>query len=391
VAGPKETFGAIAALPRLAGVVDGASLLIPAWVRAGQAAFSVSPGQIVAGLGAGAPPGSYLRSDGTWGVPETGLPSGGAPGQMLVRSVGGAVWQNPPTPGPLHHLSATAAPTVSDDAAALYSPGSIWVDTAAGAAWICVDATVGAAVWEPLSGGGGGGGPDVEDEGTLEVAGATTLNFVGAGVTVTDAGGGVAEVSIPGGSGGSAEGRAHVVPTLSDFTWVNQGSASATQRSYGFAISATGNSSAHNWRILARAAPSTPYAIIARLRRFSFNASWHWHALGFRDSATGRLVSHGVYSAGVTPVLRREYWTNPTTQTAASADVNWWPILEWMRIRDDGTNIYGDISVNGDDWIQMFSLGRTAHLANPDQVWVGWNMFAGTGSGQLQVLSWEAA
>jgi len=190
---------------------------------------------------------------------------------------------------------------------------------------------------------------------------------------------------------GSAEGRAHVVPTLSDFTWVNQGSASATQRSYGFAISATGNSTAHNWRILARAAPSTPYAIIARLRRFSFNASWHWHAIGFRDSATGRLVSHGVYSAGVTPVVRREYWTSPTTQTGASADVNWWPILEWMRIRDDGTNIYGDISVNGDDWIQMFSLGRTAHLANPDEVWVGWNMYAGTAAGQLQVLSWETA
>jgi hypothetical protein len=48
---------------------------------------------------------------------------------------------------------------------------------------------------------GGGSGVDVEDEGTPVVT-ATTLNFTGAGVTATDAGGGVAEVNIPGGGSG---------------------------------------------------------------------------------------------------------------------------------------------------------------------------------------------
>lgn len=47
--------------------------------------------------------------------------------------------------------------------------------------------------------GGGGGGVDVEDEGVAEATGATTLNFTGAGVTATDAGGGVVDVTIPGG------------------------------------------------------------------------------------------------------------------------------------------------------------------------------------------------
>lgn len=41
----------------------------------------------------------------------------------------------------------------------------------------------------------------VEDEGVSTVAAATTLDFVGAGVTVTDAGSGQATVTIPGGSG----------------------------------------------------------------------------------------------------------------------------------------------------------------------------------------------
>jgi hypothetical protein len=48
------------------------------------------------------------------------------------------------------------------------------------------------------SGGGGPGTVEVQDEG-VAVNSATTLNFIGAGVTATDAGGGVANVTIPGG------------------------------------------------------------------------------------------------------------------------------------------------------------------------------------------------
>lgn len=49
---------------------------------------------------------------------------------------------------------------------------------------------------------GGGGTIDVEDEGT-PVMTAATLNFIGSGVTATDAGGGVADIDITGGGGGS--------------------------------------------------------------------------------------------------------------------------------------------------------------------------------------------
>ena len=53
-----------------------------------------------------------------------------------------------------------------------------------------------------VPGSGGGGGSNtvaVQDEG-VAVNTASTLNFVGAGVTATDAGGGVATITIPGGS-----------------------------------------------------------------------------------------------------------------------------------------------------------------------------------------------
>lgn len=51
---------------------------------------------------------------------------------------------------------------------------------------------------------GDGSGVDVEDEGVPIVTPATTLDFVGAGVTVTSGGGGVATVTIPGAAGASA-------------------------------------------------------------------------------------------------------------------------------------------------------------------------------------------
>jgi hypothetical protein len=47
----------------------------------------------------------------------------------------------------LNNYAATAAPTVTDDAAAGYEIGSIWIDTTNDEAWRCTDSTTGAALW----------------------------------------------------------------------------------------------------------------------------------------------------------------------------------------------------------------------------------------------------
>jgi hypothetical protein len=57
------------------------------------------------------------------------------------------------------------------------------------------------AAWVVVTGGGVGGAVPVQDEGTTVVASPTAINFVGAGVNVTNSGG-VATVTIPGGGGG---------------------------------------------------------------------------------------------------------------------------------------------------------------------------------------------
>ena len=53
--------------------------------------------------------------------------------------------------GPRHNLSATVAPTATDDSAAGFGVGSQWLDTVGGTFWCCVDASAGAAVWKGVA------------------------------------------------------------------------------------------------------------------------------------------------------------------------------------------------------------------------------------------------
>lgn len=52
----------------------------------------------------------------------------------------------------------TTAPTVSNDLSQNYSVGSQWYDSAADTLYICESASIGAALWQPISGAGGGVG-----------------------------------------------------------------------------------------------------------------------------------------------------------------------------------------------------------------------------------------
>lgn len=53
--------------------------------------------------------------------------------------------------GLLNNHSATGAPTINDDSGDGYSVGSIWVNVTLDDAYICCDATAGAAVWKKIT------------------------------------------------------------------------------------------------------------------------------------------------------------------------------------------------------------------------------------------------
>lgn len=63
---------------------------------------------------------------------------------------------NPIITVPLNNPTAVVAPTVNDDSGAGYSIGSEWFNTATSTLYIAQDVTVGAAVWDAVTGGGSG-------------------------------------------------------------------------------------------------------------------------------------------------------------------------------------------------------------------------------------------
>ena len=101
--------------------------------------------------------------------------------------------------GILPNYGAVVAPGTGDDETAGYAIGSVWVDTVTDLAYICVDASTGAAVWKDITAGGGGGsgdvvGPASATDGAVALYDGTTGKLVkdskitvsGDDVTVTD-------------------------------------------------------------------------------------------------------------------------------------------------------------------------------------------------------------
>ena len=92
-------------------------------------------------------------------------------------------------------FNATVAPVVSDDNTAGYEVGSRWLNTTAGREYVCISASTGAAVWVETTN-TGSSSMIIKDEGTnIANTPHTALNFVGPGLTASDAGSGVASVT----------------------------------------------------------------------------------------------------------------------------------------------------------------------------------------------------
>ena len=76
--------------------------------------------------------------------------AGVQPGQMIQLNAAGTAY----AAGLRMTASPSASPGVNNDNTQGYGPGSLWVRLDTDEAWICVDATTGAAIWAELALGG---------------------------------------------------------------------------------------------------------------------------------------------------------------------------------------------------------------------------------------------
>jgi len=98
------------------------------------------------------------------------------------------------------NLNASTNPLVTSDAAAGYSVGSIWINTTADTAYVCLDTTNGAAVWTEITAGAGGGIANVVEDatpelgGNLDTNGNSIISTGGANIVITPDGAGRVQI-----------------------------------------------------------------------------------------------------------------------------------------------------------------------------------------------------
>lgn len=88
-------------------------------------------------------------------------------------------------------LDGTSAPTVDHDSDLSYEIGSLFIDATHDHAYLCLDATVGAAVWVQIDGGGGGGsgdvvGPSIASDNAVARFDATTGKLIQGSLFIVD-------------------------------------------------------------------------------------------------------------------------------------------------------------------------------------------------------------
>lgn len=222
-----------------------------------------------------------------------------------------------------------------------------------------------------------------------EVANRRALNFLGATVA-DDAVNGQATITI---SSGPVDEVAFTTPPASNtLTWVNQGTATVSNNSYGgWHLNAPAVGASDNNRMLVTSIPgTTPWSFIVRLNVLTLSVNYTDAGMTIRESSTGKFYRLGFGVSGV--VVDR--WSGPTSfasnEMSPTAISHGTPI-RWGKISYDGTNIVFSVSHDGLNWMQLRSVGKTSYFTSgPDQVGVVANANQASGglSCGVSVLSW---
>jgi hypothetical protein len=183
------------------------------------------------------------------------------------------------------------------------------------------------------------------------------------------------------------------LPPTSGWSWINQGGATVSTADGSLTIAdPVGAGTAANYRIYARTAPATPYTITAAIRAPLVGINFMSFGIGWRQSSDGKLVLiRYMYNSNVagTWLLTILKASSPTADVLDYLILLVIPSnLSWLRIADNGANRIVSYSVDGRNWMQIHSIGRTDYLtANQVCVWCSsrnalYNMAAA-------LVSWE--
>lgn len=155
------------------------------------------------------------------------------------------------------------------------------------------------------------------------------------------------------------------------WTWINQGTATASVGggSLSLAFPATTTT---NLRMIYQAASSTPWTLTARISTHTLFANVVSDGIGVSDSTTGKIIIFGIrYNNGMKLVITKYNSTTTGVSSPYDASNNTSiPQQLYLRIADDSTNLKFSYSIDGLNFTQLYSEGRTVFLT-PDRIFIG--------------------
>jgi hypothetical protein len=196
--------------------------------------------------------------------------------------------------------------------------------------------------------------------------------------------------TLPGGGGGSTNlfyPEFTTPPALSNWTWVNQGTAEAKDTDQGIALYAP-NVGGDQLRILVRDIPTAPYTLTAFMNISHFNYNFNQAGLILYESGSGKAITMLLSQAGLTIALNK--WTSVSAYNSVYGQYNIAApgSFVWFRLTDDETNRGFWFSTNGVYWHQIYSVSRTDYIT-PDKIGIYCDSNNAIYSVSLHLLSWK--
>jgi len=177
-------------------------------------------------------------------------------------------------------------------------------------------------------------------------------------------------------------------PDDSQFSWVNQGSATVTADK-GRILLTTPAAGGVNYKMRSKACPSAPYSVTAAFFPGLYNQNYNRCGIGFSDGTKWHIW--GIISESGQFKLWVEALNSPTSWSGSLGTFTGYPVggLVWLRIVDDNTNRLYQYSTDGMTWLTLYSHGRTTTFT-PTTIGFYVNS-EGSYSPSMNLVSWKEA
>jgi hypothetical protein len=177
----------------------------------------------------------------------------------------------------------------------------------------------------------------------------------------------------------------------SGFSWANQGGATLDELDRGYASLFVPGNVVTSLRMRVKTAPTAPYTFKALFSIFHSTTASQIGGLIVRDSVSAKLIVFGFNHNGVAVVNKYDNESSfnsayTTTVTTFIPGFNLSAAI-WIRIRDNATTRFYEMSMDNQHWLTIHSAGRT-DFVTPNQIG-----FAGSSGSSLpfrvNFYSWE--